>query len=425
MTGSFRFLHAADIHLDSPMKGLSTQTDEMAERIRSATGQALDRLVTHAIGESVNFVIIAGDLYDGDWRDFGTGLFFTRQMARLRSREIPLFLLHGNHDAASQITKQLELPDNVRVFGSRKAQTFELKELGVALHGRSFARRDISDNLVPGYPGPTPDCFNIGVLHTGLGGASGHENYAPCTLNDLVNKGYDYWALGHIHQASVRHEFPHVVFPGNLQGRHIRETGPKGAQMVTVTDGEITESNTVVCDVVRWSVLRVDVGGAADLGDVRDLVRNALGDAVAEEADGRLLVCRVELAGRSEIHDQIIASHEQILADARGATHDLGVDVACIEKVDIGTVPARQPGAEAIADSVLWDMQQWFQDARNDAALRDEIKKDIAGLVSQLPHDVRAEADEPMLNLALQENYDALISESIPFLDAQLSADEA
>lgn len=259
---SFRFFHTADIHLDSPLRGLAGQEGNAVARVRTATREALDMLVGLAIEEKVDFLIIAGDLYDGDWRDYKTGLFFATQMGRLNREGIPVYLLHGNHDAESQITRRLDLPGNVHVFGTRKPETFALDELKVALHGHSFRQRDITDNLVPNYPAPVSGTFNIGVLHTGLGGIGGHENYAPCAIEDLTNKGYDYWALGHVHQAGVLREKPHVVFPGNLQGRHARETGAKGASLVTVEDGDIVELTTVPCDVVRWAVLPVSLAEA-------------------------------------------------------------------------------------------------------------------------------------------------------------------
>ena len=193
--GSFRFIHASDIHLDSPLKGLSGQQGAAADRIRTATRVALENLVGHAIEGEVDFVVIAGDLYDGDWRDYQTGLFFVSQMGRLAKADIPVFLLHGNHDAESQITRRLTLPVNVSVFSARKAETFQLPAFNVALHGQSFRQRDVTDNLVTTYPPPIAGCFNIGVLHTGLGGMQGHANYAPCTIEELINKGYEYWAL--------------------------------------------------------------------------------------------------------------------------------------------------------------------------------------------------------------------------------------
>ena len=151
---NFRFLHTADIHLDSPLRGLDGQEGDIAQRIRSAPREAFENLVEYALREQVDFVVIAGDLYDGDWRDFRTGLFFVRQMGRLNAAEIPVFLLYGNHDAESRTTKALELPGNVHVFRGRKPHTFTLDEIGVALHGQSFRDKSVTENLVPGYPSP-------------------------------------------------------------------------------------------------------------------------------------------------------------------------------------------------------------------------------------------------------------------------------
>ncbi len=248
----FRFLHAADIHLDSPLRGLDGHDEDIARRIRTAPREAFEKLIAVAIREAVDFVVIAGDLYDGDWKDYRTGLFFARQMGRLNAHGIPAFLLYGNHDAESRITKRLELPPNLRVFQSRRAQTFILDGFGVALHGQSFPERAVTRNLVPDYPSPRRGMFNIGVLHTGLGGMDGHDDYAPCTLADLTAKGYDYWALGHVHRRQVLHERPWVVFPGNLQGRHLRETGPKGAVLVSVEEGEAEWIARAIRAAIRW-----------------------------------------------------------------------------------------------------------------------------------------------------------------------------
>ena len=215
---SFRFLHTADIHLDSPLIGLSNIEGQVADRIRTAPRAAFESLVERVIESEIDFLVISGDLYDGSWRDYKTGLFFAEQMGRLHQYRIPVYLLHGNHDAQSQITKPLVLPDNVNVFGVRKPETFRNEEINVVLHGQSYRQTAVTENLVPGYPSPIDGAFNIGVLHTALGGMGGHANYAPCDLKELVAKGYDYWALGHVHKRQVLHVQPHVVFPGNLQG---------------------------------------------------------------------------------------------------------------------------------------------------------------------------------------------------------------
>lgn len=420
---SFRFVHAADVHLDSPLRGLTGQEGAAADRIRTATRQAFENLVTQTIREEAAFVVVAGDLYDGDWRDYHTGLFFVRQMGRLATANIPAFLLYGNHDAESQITRRLVLPENVKTFSARKPETFELKELGVALHGQSFRQRDVTDNLVLAYPEPTAGAFNIGVLHTGLGGMGGHANYAPCTLDDLVTKGYDYWALGHVHQANVLHERPHVVFPGNLQGRHIRETGPKGAYLVTVEDGELTELLPLPVDVVRWSLLSVDVETCTQTVDVVDRVRTAVEDAVTRDSDGRLLACRIELTGQTEVHDGLLVSTDHLLAEARAAALALGEEAAWVERVVIATTPKIDPATLRAREDALGELQRMLKDATADASLLEQLGADLGELVRKMPHEIRADAEDAVLKAAVTGDYSGLIGKVAGYLAARLAAE--
>lgn len=421
---SFRFIHTADIHLDSPLKGLSDPEGRAAERIRTATREAFDNLISQAIDEEASFFIIAGDLYDGDWRDYQTGLFFVRQMGRLADAQIPAFLLYGNHDAESQITRRLLLPENVKVFSTRRPETFQLKHLGVAIHGHGFRERDIRDNLVPGYPEPIVDWFNIGVLHTGLGGMGGHANYAPCILDDLVNKGYDYWALGHVHQGSILHERPYVVFPGNLQGRHIREAGPKGACLVTVDEGEVAEIERLHSDIVRWALVSVSADGCDRTVEVMDRVRAAIEEAVSREAGGRLLACRIQITGRTEVHGHLLTSREHLLAEARAAALGLGEESAWIERVVVATEPVVDPGRLIAREDALGELQRILEDAGEDAALLRQLDADIGEFVRKLPHEVRSDAEDALLKAAVSGDYAGLIGEAIGFLMSRITVED-
>ena len=163
------FLHAADIHLDSPLKGLERYENAPVDRMRRATRRAFERLINLAIEKQVNFVVIAGDLYDGDCRDYNTGLYLTRQLGRLREEKIPVFIIAGNHDAANKMTRVLTLPENVRILGHDRPETVWVKDRDVAIHGQSFARAAVTENLAAAYPAAEPGCVNIGLLHTGLG----------------------------------------------------------------------------------------------------------------------------------------------------------------------------------------------------------------------------------------------------------------
>ena len=421
---SFRFIHTADIHLDSPLKGLSGQEGDAAERIRTATRKAFADLVDQALREEVAFVIISGDLYDGDWRDYQTGLYFIKQTARLAATEVPVILLYGNHDAESQITRRLILPSNVKVFSARKPETIQLTEHEVALHGQSYRHRDIEDNLVRAYPEPIVGKFNIGVLHTALGGMGGHANYAPCTLDELVNKGYDYWALGHVHQSTILNEQPHVIFPGNLQGRHIRETGPKGAYLVTVEDNEITEAFSVPCDVVRWTHMLVSVEGCKRMTEAVDRIQDAIVKAVATEADGRLLACRIELTGPSEIHSILLASTEQLLADVRGTALEIGEETVWIERIVIETRPVLDSATLRTREDALGELQRMLEYVSKDTALLQQLKDDIGELVRKLPHELRADTEDTVLKAAIDGDYVSLIRDVSSYLAARITTEE-
>lgn len=417
----FRFLHAADIHLDSPLRGLPEHDGRTAARIRSATRDAFDGLVAFAIDEAVDFVVIAGDLYDGDWKDYRTGLFFVERVGRLREAGIAVYLLHGNHDYESPITRRLQLPPNVQRFGTRAAQTFTIERLGVALHGRSYPQKAVTENLAAGYPAPLPGFFNIGVLHTALGGLGGHEDYAPCTLGDLVNRGYDYWALGHVHHAQVLHREPHVVFPGNLQGRHIRETGAKGAVLVEVDNGRIQSTTAIPLDVVRWADLAVDVVGCERVAEVATRMAGALADAVARDADGRLLACRIRLQGRTPLHGELLTQSGVLAAEAWAAALGLGSEHAWIERVAIETLP-QATGQDSGHGDALGELRRYLGEAPGDEGLRASVRAAVQEFVAAIPAEARRDAEDPLLRSALGGDIDTVIAGAAEYLLGRLEA---
>lgn len=331
----FKFFHTADIHLDSPLQGLERYEGVPADEIRGATRRAFENLVNMAINEQVSFILIAGDLYDGDWKDYNTGLFFCAQMSKLRDANISVFIIAGNHDAASKITKQLSPPDNVKFLSVKKPETALLDDLKVAIHGQGFYSPVITDDLSTAYPKPLPHYFNIGLLHTCLDGRQGHDPYAPCTLLGLSNKGYDYWALGHIHKREVLSENPWIVFSGNLQGRHIKETGPKGATLVTVENGTISSIDHCVLDVVRWEMCEVDVSMANTGYDVVKLVQEAILLKTAD-LDSQILAIRLKIVGRSLAHAQLINEPERWTNQIRSDISENNNDI-WIEKIQLQT----------------------------------------------------------------------------------------
>ncbi len=406
----FRFLHAADLHLDSPLRGLESYPDAPVEQIRGATRRALENLVDLAIEEQVAFVLIAGDLYDVSWKDYNTGLFFTQCMARLDEAGIPVFVISGNHDAASVITRALRPPQNVRLFSTRHPETQRLETLGVAIHGQGYQVSDTRDDLAAAYPVAEPGLFNIGLLHTALTGRVGHESYAPTTLDVLKGKGYDYWALGHVHQREVVCESPWVVFPGNLQGRHIRETGTKGCTLVTVDEGRVTGVEHREIDVLRWQECRVDLSGCDSQDVLFRQVRQSLQTA-RDLADARPLAVRLILAGECSMHGWLHQDVPRWTQECRNLAIDLG-DV-WLEKVRIETRPEQNLEDLLAQDSPLSSLARAVQDLR----LADETFAripELAELQAKLPPEL-AGAEEPIAlscgdeRARLQEDVRALL----------------
>lgn len=316
-------VHAADLHVDSPLRGLVPYDGAPVRVVRDATRPALENLVTHCIRIRAALLLIAGDLYDGDWRDFSTGLFFMKEMSRLREAGVRVVIVRGNHDAQSQITRSLELPVNVRVLSAERPETVTFEDLGVAVHGRSFREARVTDDLSRDYPAPVAGVLNIGLLHTCAEGRPGHDNYAPCKVEALASRGYDYWALGHVHQREVLSRDPWIVFPGNLQGRHVRETGSKGATVLEVAQGRITSVEHVALDVVRWAEIVLDVTGAMSVADVLEAAREALSNE-RDRAEGRVLAARLVVRGDAEAVARVAGRREAITAELRAISNDVG-----------------------------------------------------------------------------------------------------
>jgi DNA repair protein SbcD/Mre11 len=378
---NFTFLHAADLHLGSPMVGLSSKDPDVARRFAAANREAFAELVERAIQENVAFVLLAGDLYDGEWKDASIGLFFNREIARLARANIPVFFVRGNHDAETEVTRAVPLPETVQEFSTRAAQTKRLEHLRVAIHGRGFADRAMTENLAVAYPAPVPGWFNIGLLHTSCEGHPLHATYAPCSVADLVNRSYDYWALGHVHEHQVLHQEPWVVYPGNLQGRSVRECGPKGAVLVDVADGRVSDLRRVIVDRARWIEVSLNVGAAERLEDVLSAVREGLAGPLTE-ARGRMAAVRVALSGPSALHGLLTARSNE-LADEVQAIVDHAHEEAWLEALKVRTT--EPPVSIASANVPSLDPAAILAGLESDPDLRTAATGLIALVKSKLP----------------------------------------
>jgi DNA repair protein SbcD/Mre11 len=390
------FLHAADIHLDSPLKGLQRYENAPVERIRGATRRAFTRLIDLAIDKRVDFVLLAGDLYDGDWRDYNTGLFLVRQLGRLREQKIRVFVIAGNHDADNKMTRVLRLPDNVRLLAHDRPETVRLLDLDVAIHGQSFAKAAVTENLAAAYPPPVNGYTNIGLLHTGMGGTEGHERYAPCTLEELRLRGYDYWALGHIHTRQVLCDDPPVVFAGNVQGRHIRETGSKGCLLATIRSDRSIEHVFQRLDQVRWERGRVDVSELETESDVLGRAAELFDSLLASEPDpDRMLAVRVTLSGASPLHGRLQTDPERFVAEVRSLAAERGGDRLWIERVELQTQPLR---AVTMPDGPFEELLEVIEQLGSDPASMSAVVDELAELKRKLPAELAHDPDGPRLD---------------------------
>lgn len=388
------------------------------EQLRTAPRKAFIKLIELAIAESVDFVLIAGDLYDGDWKDANTGLFFVEQMTKLNKAGIPVVMISGNHDAASVLTRRLPLPGNVTQLNHEQPQTLQLDSLKVAIHGQSFARRDVSDNLAINYPAPIANYFNIGLLHTSADGREGHDTYAPCSVQNLINLGYDYWALGHIHTREILCQRPFIAFSGNIQGRHIREAGPKGCYLVSVNNSFEIETEFRPLHVLRWERLEIqlpaDFEGDTDRREFDhqfNRICTAQLAALMDSPDQEPLAIRIQISGTPDQLQPIRADRENFLNGIRSLALSIGSGQFWIEKLSCNNLPVQRMIPPD--DSVIGELKQMFEAIRRNPDLMEEYGFSPKSLLSDLPHDLRAQLSNAVSPTELIDEAEALLLQKL------------
>ncbi len=383
----FRFVHTADLHLDSPLKSLALRNPDLADLVRGATREALTRIVDLCLAERVDALLIAGDLYDGGQTAMSTALFLVSELRRLTDAGIRVFLIRGNHDALSKMTRELTLPDGVHLLAGRSRSVVAGRLADgreVVVHGVSFADPEAPQSLLPSYAPPKPDAINIGLLHTSLAGSPGHDSYAPCAVSDLVAHGFDYWALGHIHKRTVWSEKPYIVMPGMPQGRDINEAGERGVTLVTIDEKAGLSIEERVTAGAIFERLTVDVTGATEWRALLNRIDTAMTELREARRSGHLIL-RVLLTGATPLawrlrrdRDFLLAELES-LAASRVASWIESVEIDCHEAVAAdGTDPVAE--LAAILD----------RDVLGTHAAETEALAAIDDLMRALPHEVRA-----------------------------------
>ncbi len=385
---SFAFIHAADLHLDSPFQGVRAESPAVARALQEATFAAFARLIELAIARQVQFVLLAGDVYDAADRSLRAQLRFVAGLQELAAHGISCCVAHGNHDALEGWSAALQWPAGVHVFGPEPA-TVRIGPEGLpraAVCGISYSQRHAREPLAARLRPDGSGLFQIALLHANCGGHPAHDVYAPCTVDELARAGFDYWALGHVHERAVLHEYPHVVYPGNPQGRHVRESGPRGCFVVEVDDRRGVRLEFCALDAVRWSTAAVSIEGCTTV----DALQRAVTEAALrrqEAAAGRGCVCRVLLEGRGPLYAEL--AREGAVADLRAAVNEAlagrepfvwieDVQLWCRPELDLAR---RQQQGDLLATALrLADEALRLPDAELVQRLQDDVLGDLLRL---------------------------------------------
>jgi DNA repair exonuclease SbcCD nuclease subunit len=413
-----RFIHAADIHLDSPLKGLANRHNLPTDKILAATRDALVNLVTLAIDQKVDFVLLAGDIYDGDPEDLKANFHFNQQMGRLNQKNIKVVMITGNHDAKSKISKPLSPPKNLTILSAHQPESCEIIKEGeviAIIHGQGFLNQAEPRNLAGTYPAPVAGKLNIGILHTSLDGREGHANYAPTTTNELINKGYSYWALGHVHTREEVHQKPYIIFPGNIQGRHIRETGAKGCYLVTFNDNREAHLEFKPLDVFRWEAITVNLDGIEEESEFEG--------KLAETVESKKLPfneiphgIRIILKGNTSIHSWLICSQNRISENIQGIFDGISAGNLFLEQIKVET--SNESTAiqnETLGEDALSILKQEIEKLKKNPKDLETLLKEtpLAKLNKEIPGDWKAKDDtnaiQPMNAGWLNEIFNELV----------------
>ncbi len=385
---AFRFVHTADIHLDLPLRTLALREPALADLIGGATRKAFATVIELCLAEQVDALLIAGDLYDGEQTSMKTARFLADQLRRLHEAGIQTFVIRGNHDAESRITNELMLPESVKVFkGRAEAVTLGGGALDVAVHGISFKDKHAPESLLPKFRGPTDGAVNIGMLHTSLGGSPSHDRYAPCIPADLHATGFDYWALGHIHQRIVERGRATIVMPGNPQGRDVNEAGAKSATLTTIGDDRSITIEERLTSVAEFQRVSVDLVNIADWRAALKRIGGAL-EKARVAAPSEHLVARLTLSGATPLAWRFRCDADTLAEEARRIGADVGK--TWIDKIELACAEPR--AAEAASSDPIAELRGLMErEVQSSRAFQDALRELAEDLRGHLPAGSREE----------------------------------
>ncbi len=419
---AYRFVHAADIHLDSPLCSLALRDPDLASLISNATRRAFVRIVDLCLDEQVDALLLAGDLYDGDQTSMKTARFLAEQLRRLSEAGIRTFIIRGNHDASSRITKELVFTDSVKVFGGRaEAVTVERSagDFPVVIHGLSFTHPQAPESLIGKYKAPVPDALNIGLMHTSLGGTPGHNVYAPCSLTDLQKTGFQYWALGHVHKRMVAEGPCTVVMPGIPQGRDVNESGAKSATLVTIRDDRTLHVEQRVTSLAQFERIGVDVTGITDWRDLAGRISHSL-ELARRKIPSDHLVARLDLSGATLLAWRIRRDIDLLTTESQERASVIG---ACwVEKLETSCQSPRPVTGKESPDPLL-ELRRLIEGEVIDS---DAFRAELAAAADELRRKLPAECRDIFGSdeVAFRDKLELLAREGIEDALASLHADQ-
>jgi DNA repair protein SbcD/Mre11 len=376
---AYRFIHAADVHLDSPLRSLALRNPELAALIGNATRRAFVRIVDLCLAEQVDALLLAGDLYDGEQTSMKTARFLSEQIRRLHETGINVFVIRGNHDALSKITKELIFPESVKVFGSRPETVVIDQESGhfsVAIHGMSFSQPHAPESLVGRYRPAVEGAVNIGIMHTSLAGTPGHSPYAPCSVADLHATGFQYWALGHIHKRSILESPSAIVMPGMPQGRDINEAGAKSVTLVTIADNRSIRIEERMTSVAQFERVNVDADGVEDWRDLLSGITHDV-ELKREAAVSEHLVIRLRLVGTTPLAWRIRRDLDLLTTELDERASIIGN--SWIEKLELACHNPTEHSASSV-DPVI-ELRRLIED---DVLTSDAFQAGLAAIADEL-----------------------------------------
>ncbi|MBN2246228.1 MAG: DNA repair exonuclease [Candidatus Aminicenantes bacterium] len=384
---AFKFIHASDLHLDSPFRGISEIDPDVSHSLIEATFNAFSSITDLCIKKNVLFLLIAGDIYDAEDRSLRAQLRFRNELLRLQDANIKVFIAHGNHDPLDGWSANLNWPENVHIFSGKKVESVTVEDQGkpvAVIHGISFSTRKITSNLSRSFPmisGGAKDMFSIGMLHCMVQGSSGHEPYSPCSLDDLISKNFDYWALGHIHNRQVLNkEDPVVIYPGNPQGLHPGETGPRGCYLVEVGPEKNIAYEFIETDAVRWVVEEFFIDDIPEEEELLSRLYSCIED-IRRRSEGRPIVCRLLLKGRGVLYSFLAK---------KGVLDDLMLELREFEKGETPFVwieslknlthPPLDRDSLIKRDDFIGSLLKMFEEISSTKGLRDQIYTELESL---------------------------------------------